>query len=83
MKPQTDFIFGQLADEGLRVVLKGAFTHGQLAACALNGCEWRRRPGETAEGFERRVIDDIRQLLQPVQSSAFFESPAAIESLAK
>jgi hypothetical protein len=83
MKPQTDFIFGVLADEGLRVVLKGAFTHGQLAACTLNGCEWRRRPGESPEGFERRVIDDIREMLQPAHSSAFVESPPAIEALAK
>ncbi len=81
MKPLTPFFFGQLADEGLRVTLMGEFQHKQLVCASLDGVLWRRRPGETAEEMEKRVCQDVRELMGVVkkQSSIRAEHSAFVD----
>jgi hypothetical protein len=62
-KPMQAFFFGQLADEGIRAILKGRFLHSQLYACEYDGITWKRHGGESAEQFEKRVTQDIREML--------------------
>ncbi len=77
-KPMTPFFFGTLADEGIYVVLNGAFSHSQLIQCAFNGITWNRQPFETSEEMEHRVIGDLRQMISAAESSSFVESETAI-----
>lgn len=72
------FFFGAVADEGIRATLQGRFYCSQLVTCEFNGCTWRRKSYETAEEFERRVCEDIRQMMYAAQSSAIDESQTAI-----
>ncbi len=78
-KPLELFEFGVLRDEGLRVTLLGGFKSGQLLSVEYDGVTWARRPVESAEQMEKRVIRDVREMLAaPKQTSIEKEQSAFV-----